>query len=182
MRLHKSQIVTLGLGLSIFALLVLFVALVIHKSTTVAGVKLSQEELVISEKDDTFVRFQRSVPLEIEGAVLDFDKRSLGVRGGGAVGYLIYLSKKDYQTVTDRYESLNRCPARFLNSHMKVLALIPSAPYLQSTILSADLTRGKRFLLKGEYLKFSEGKYSGHNLKLAGGQAEYFAVKNINAE
>ena len=140
----------------------------------------NKEEFIITEDNskNDFLRFSKSAPLQVTGVTIDFYPGEKGMRGGGIEGMLVYLTIKDYHAILSKHGSFDTAPQQSYTSRTKTLALIPNQAKVGQT-RSLDLSKGTRFKLTGNYLRFRSGKLKGKSIPPPKGKHSYFLVERI---
>ena len=116
---------------------------------------------------------------QISGRVIDAPGKDLGMKGGGAARFVMYLSEQEYDELDRSYLKTGKCPAAFLNQHSKTLALIPGKGEIAERLKSLNLRRGDRIVLEGATAAFQEGRYKGMPMTVNLGNAALFSPSRV---
>lgn len=113
--------------------------------------------LVLQAENDRY-RFQyyAASPITIQGKVIHHQPGS-GIESGGVSALIHYMTEQEYEGLKE----IKGCNAGYLNSHGKILMLIPDDKKIGSTISGLKLRRGQTINISGSVLEFQEGKING---------------------
>lgn len=150
--------------------------LVLQRAPAYSIQREGNELTLVSDSKNYSFTYHSLPQTSIEGYVLSYAK-SAGIKEGGVRAQLHYLSPADYQ----EYKAIRGCKAGFLNSHAKILFLIPDKTSLAETVSSLSLQHGSSFMLSGSPLAFYEAEVNGQEARIpVDARIQYFLPMHMN--
>lgn len=175
-------------GLLIILLLVVFLAWKYSGSDLEIKTTSDSAILTNSKAGNLTIKFSKMPTETITGIVYEHVKegkrRELNIRGRlrtGESGTLIYLTPSLYQTVLNKFESLDKCPAGFLNENVQQLKLIPIDDSLWRGIHNYPYKKGDKFSIQGSIMHLEGIDFENTPATMSGPMlTDYFLTQSFN--
>jgi hypothetical protein len=116
-------------------------------------------QLMLESPDGTSqILYTRGALTRLSGRVFDYDVSRFGFRQGAFGGMLTYLTDEEYQ----EFLAVPGCKAGYLNSHVKLLLVVPHSEQSREKQKALKLKRGDKFEMQFAQLSPTHIRVEGH--------------------